>query len=100
MSLQAHTERQATLIVNNVVRACSDITKLNGTGYKFINLASGFIAHYNRYGFIDHYSRYSLRNDIVRNAEMNLWLNFRPGDKNYEYYKSKADIYARIVEAL
>ena len=100
MALAPHTERQATLIVNNVLRACNDITKLNGTGYKYINLCSGFIAHFNRYGFIDHYSRHSLREDILRNAEMNRWLNFRPGDQNYEYYKSKADIYARIVEGL
>ncbi len=100
MALTPYTERQATLIVNNVVRACSDITKLNGTGYKYINLCPGFIAHYNRYGFIDYYERNSLREDILRNAEMNRWLNFRPGDENYEYYMAKADIYRRIVEAL
>jgi len=100
MALVPHTERQATLIVNNVVRACNDITKLNGTGYKYINLCSGFIAHFNRYGFIDHYSRHSLRENILRNEQANMWLNFRPGDKNYEYYKSKADIYRRIVESI
>ena len=100
MSLTAHTERQATLIVNNVVRSCSDITKLNGTGYKFINLASGFIAHYNRYGFIDYYTRNSLKHDVLANAQNNQWFNFRPGDENYEYYQSKARIYNRIVEAL
>ena len=100
MSLTPHTERQATLIVNNVLRACANIEKLNGTGYKFLNLASGFIAHYNRYGFIDYYSRNSLRDDILRNHNANQWLNFRPGDQNYEYYKSKARIYARIVEGL
>lgn len=100
MALTPYTERQATLIVNNVVRACSDITKLNGTGYKYINLCSGFIAHFNRYGFIDHYSRNSLREDILRNAEMNKWRNFRPGDRDYDYYMAKADIYRRIVEAI
>jgi hypothetical protein len=100
MALTPYTERQATLIVNNVVRACSDITKLNGTGYKYINLCSGFIAHFNRYGFIDYYSRNSLREDILRNAEMNKWRNFRPGDRDYDYYMAKADIYRRIVEAI
>jgi hypothetical protein len=100
MALTPYTERQATLIVNNVVRACSDITKLNGTGYKYINLCSGFIAHFNRYGFIDYYSRNSLREDILRNADMNQWRNFRPGDRDYEYYMAKADIYRRIVEAI
>jgi hypothetical protein len=100
MALTPYTERQATLIVNNVVRACSDITKLNGTGYKYINLCSGFIAHFNRYGFIDYYSRNSLREDILRNAEINKWRNFRPGDRDYDYYMAKADIYRRIVEAI
>jgi hypothetical protein len=100
MALVPHTERQATLIVNNVVRACNDITKLNNTGYKYLYLCSGFIAHFNRYGFIDHYSRYSLREDILRNAQMNQWRNFRPGDRDYEYYMAKADIYRRIVEAI
>ena len=100
MSLEAHTERQATLIVNNVLRACANIEKLNSTGYKFLNLASGFIAHYNRYGFIDYYTRNSLKADILANAQNNQWNNFRPGDQNYDYYKSKARIYARIVEGL
>lgn len=100
MSLEAITERQSTLIVSNVLRACSNIEKLNGTGYKFINLASGFIAHYNLNGFIDYYTRNSLKADILANARMNQWNNFRPGDQNYDYYMSKARIYARIVEGL
>ena len=100
MALTPHTERQATLIVNNVLRACADIEKLNNTGYKYLYLCSGFIAHYNRYGFIDHYSRYSLKEDILRNYQMNQWLNFHPGDRDYDYYKSKARIYNRIVEGL
>ena len=100
MSLEAITERQSTLIVSNVLRACSNIEKLNGTGYKFINLASGFIAHYNLNGFIDYYTHNSLKADILANARMNQWNNFRPGDQNYDYYMSKARIYARIVEGL
>ena len=100
MALTPHTERQKTLIVNNVVRACSDITKLNGTGYKYINLCSGFIAHFNRYGFIDYYSRNSLRDAILTNARNNQWRNFRLGDGDYEYYMAKAEIYNRIVEAI
>ena len=101
MALTPYTERQKTLIVNNIVRACKDITKLNAIGYKYINLCSGFIAHYNRYGFIDHYSRYhSLRSDILLNADMNQWRNFRPSDREYEYYMAKAEIYNRILEAI
>lgn len=100
MALTPMTANQAVLIVKNVVRACEDITKLNGTGYKFINLASGFIAHYNLNGFKDYYERNSLKQDILANADMNAWRNFRPGDNDYEYYQQKAAIYNRIVELL
>ena len=98
--LQPITERQKTLIVNNVVAAVKDITKLNSTGYKYLYLCSGFIAHYDRYGFISHYSRGNLLSDILENQRNNKWSNFRPGDRDYDYYKSKADVYAQIVEKL
>lgn len=98
--MDAITEKQKSLIVNNIVKACDDIEKLNGTGYKYIHLANGFIAHYNINGFKGHYSQYDLTRDILSNADSNRWLNFREGDQNYHYYKSKADIYARIVSKL
>jgi hypothetical protein len=79
MSIKPLTERQQTLIVNNVVKATKDISKLNKIGYKFINLASGFIAHYNLYGFIDYYMNHDLEEDILRNKNANMWDNFRPG---------------------
>ena len=98
--MDAITEKKKSLIVNNIVRACDDISKLNGTGYKFIHLANGFIAHYSINGFKGHYSNYDLTRDILRNADSNRWNNFREGDQNYHYYKSKADIYKRIVDKL
>ena len=94
------SERQKTLIVNNVVKACSNIEDLNSTGYKYINLCSGFIAHYDLYGFIANYKEDSLKADILRNTRANEWRNFHPKDENYEYYMSKADVYTRIVEAI
>jgi len=100
MSLTPLTERQKTLIVNNVVKACKDITQLNKTGYNFLYLASGFIAHYNMYGFIDFYSDVSLKNDLIGFAGQNQWKNFHPGERDYEYYMSKKDVYNRILEAI
>ncbi len=98
--IPAITEKQKSLIVNNIVKACDDIEKLNGTGYKYIYLASGFIAHYNIHGFKGYYSSNDLTRDILNNADSNRWNNFREGDQNYHYYKSKADIYKRIVDKL
>ena len=95
--LKPYTERQKTLIVNNIVKACSDIEYLNSTGYKFIYLASGFIAHYNLNGFKAYYSGHSLKRDIERNAKANMWSNFTPSDRDYDYYMSKKDIYQRIL---
>lgn len=91
------TERQKTLIVNNIIKATKDIKKLNKTGYNFIYLASGFIAHYSLFGFIEHYSQYDLKQDIIRNKDFNMWRNFTPQDRDYEYYQSKADVYKRIL---
>ena len=102
--MDAITEKQKTLIVNNIIKACDDINKLNGTGYKFIYLASGFIAHYNLQGFKANYDLvdcgYSLADAILANESANKWLNFREGDRDYLYYKSKADIYQRICNKL
>lgn len=94
------TERQKTLIVNNVVKAVKNIDNLNKTGYNFLYLASGFIAHFDINGFKAHYSEDSLKADILRNQRANKWLNFNPTDRDYGYYKSKADVYNRIVEAI
>ena len=92
------TEKQKTLIVNNLVSACKDINKLNGTGYKFINTASGFIAHYNIDGFKAYYSNEGkLQRTIEENARYNQWKNFREGDDNYEYYMSRRDVYNRVL---
>jgi hypothetical protein len=98
--MQAFTEKQKTLIINNILKATKDITKLNKTGYSFIYLASGFIAHYNLGGFIDYYTDYSLIDDIKRNIDNNQWHNFHEGENNYEYQMSKKDIYNRIANAI
>ena len=98
--LEAITEKQKSLIVNNILKACDDIEKLNGTGYKYLYLASGFIAHYNLNGFKGYYTGSSLSRDILVNEHSNKWNNFREGDKDYLYYKSKADVYSRICNKL
>jgi hypothetical protein len=98
MALTPLTERQKTLIVNNVVKAVKNIDNLNKTGYNFLYLCSGFIAHYNLYGFIAAYSNSGkLKRDLIDNAGQNQWRNFRPGEQNYDYYMSKADVYNRIL---
>jgi hypothetical protein len=97
MSLIPLTERQKVLIVNNVVNAVKNIDSLNKTGYNFLYLASGFIAHYNLHGFIDFYRHISLKNDLIGFANSNQWKNFRPGERDYEYYMAKADVYDRIL---
>lgn len=95
------TPRQQTLIVNNIVAACGDIEKLNKTGYRFINQACGFIAHYDLYGFRAAYSEPgSLARAIRANAHINDWSNFRPGERDYDYYMAKRDIYRAIMDQL
>jgi hypothetical protein len=91
------TARQQALIAKNLIAACKDINKLNGTGYKFINTASGFIAHYNLEGFKDYYSDQSLQDDIEANARFNQWGNFNKHDENYEYYMSRKNVYNMVL---
>jgi hypothetical protein len=98
--MEALTLKEQDLIVKNVVKACSDISKLNGRGYKYLYLCSGFIAHYNIHGFKSHYEDHSLIRDILNNKEWNRYANFSEGDKNYHYYKSKAEVYKKIVDKL
>lgn len=97
LTLTPLTERQKVLIVNNVVKAVNNINSLNRISYDFIKLASGFIAHYDIYGFIDFYNHVSLKNDLIGFANSNQWKNFRPGERDYEYYMAKADVYNRIL---
>lgn len=94
------TPIQQKRIVNNVVLACSDISKLNKQGYNFLYLCSGFIAHYNLQGFIAHYEDYSLEQDLADNARMNQWHNFTPNDRDYEYMMQKRETYNMILGAL
>jgi len=94
------TQRQQDLIVSNVLKAVKDIEALNKTGYNFLYLASGFIAHYSINGFKGHYTTYSLEKDILDNARSNMWLNFGPGDRDYAYYKSKAEVYQRVIAGI
>lgn len=94
------TQRQKQLIAKNVLAACKDINKLNKTGYDFLYLASGFIAHYNLQGFIAHYSEHDLQADIERNARQNQWHNFRQGERDADYYHAKRDAYNMILGGL
>ena len=94
------TQRQQDMIVKNVLKACDDIYALSRTGYRYLYLCSGFIAHYNHHGFMAYYDSHNLEQNILDNARQNMWLNFHPGDDEYEYYKSKAEVYKRILAGI
>ena len=88
-------------IARNVAKACKEVDSLSKTAYNYLYLCSGFIAHYDYWGFVHHYKYAAdLREDILANKNQNQWRNFRPGDNDYEYYKSKADLYNRIIDEI
>ena len=96
-----YTQRQKELIVKNILMAIEDIEMLNNTGYKFIYLCSGFIAHTSLSGFKQVYSnKHDLAHDIIMNGRYNQYNNFQPNDKDYAYYMSKKDIYNAILKEL
>jgi len=96
-----YTQRQKELIVKNILMATEDIEMLNNTGYKFIYLCSGFIAHTSLSGFKQVYSnKHDLAHDIIMNGRYNQYNNFQPNDKDYAYHMSKKDIYNAILKEL
>ena len=99
--LELYSDKEKEFIINNTIQSCKDINKLRQATYRYLNLSSGFIAHYSRYGFIDFYSeKDSLKNDILKFQNENQWSNFRIGGKDYEYYHQKAEMYNEICKRL
>lgn len=99
--MQLKSERQITLIVNSFKRVfkSKNIENLTKQAYNFIYLSYGFIAHYNLYGFREYYEDTDfLKQTILANKSMNQWNNFRPGERDYEYYMQKKLIYNKICE--
>ncbi len=100
MPLTLRTNRQADLIVSSLrkVFQTDDVQHLTKSAYNFLYQCSGFIAHYNLYGFRDEYANVNdLKRAIARNYGANQWRNFQPGQRDYEYYMEKRDIYNRIA---
>jgi hypothetical protein len=97
--LKPLTKQKQALIVNSVKRCfeTNSIDYLTKTAYNYLYLCSGFIAHYNWHGFMGHYENVmDLAMNIIRNKDMNMWSNFRPGDEHYEYYMSKKAVYEKL----
>jgi hypothetical protein len=93
------TLRKTDLIVSSIrkVFQTGDINHLSSSAYKFLNLSSGFIAHYNLYGFRDAYDNVNdLKAQLAQSYAANQWSNFRPGERDYHYMMQKKEIYNRI----
>jgi hypothetical protein len=100
--LEPMSKPEENRIIRNLAIAClEDINKLDKNGYNWIMTEGGFIAHYNRGGFIAHYGEGSMLGfDITSNKNSNTYCNRIKGDSDYEYYKQKTDMYARLCEIL
>lgn len=92
-----------SMIVANIRRVVKEQNGnlLSQQAYRFINLCSGFIAHYNLFGFRAVYEDgVSLGEALLKVKHQNQWNNFRPGEKDYAYYMSKRDVFNRICKML
>jgi hypothetical protein len=104
--MESLTSKEQELIIKNVLAACKDINKLNKRGYNFLYLASGFIGHYNLAGFKAFYSDdglpfdNDLKTDILANKRFNQWDNFKPDNRDYDYYMTKKHVYNVICASL
>ena len=106
MSLQPITQKQSTLIAKNIAKVIqnNDMNLLSKSSYNYISICSCFIAHYDLQGFKDHYSSdasvLDFYNDIMDSQSISGRTNYRVGEKDYGYYKSKADTYLLICKEL
>jgi hypothetical protein len=88
-------------IIRDCAKAARNIDGLTDKACRFLNLSSGFIAHYNKFGFMDYYREPgSLKKDIPARQNHNQRENFRPGERGYEYYMQKKNIYNAICGCL
>lgn len=93
------TPRQVELVVSSVrkVFATGDIDNLTKQAYNVLYLCSGFIAHTDIHGFRATYENVNdLKANLARSYGANQWRNFHVGDRDYDYYMEKRDIYNRI----
>ena len=95
-------------IKTNIAKVISkgDINLLNQDTYKFINILSGFIAHYDIDGFKDYYSNFNtflddLRNsfDILNPQRYNYDQFFSKSDQK-EYYNQKCEVIQFIADII
>lgn len=96
-------DRQQSMIVNNVRKVIKEknINLLSKQAYNYLCLCSGFIAHHDFFGFKDYYYNVDdLVHDLVWNYNANMWNNFRPNEKDYEYMMAKKAVYQNICKGL
>ena len=101
--MELKTKLQVKRIVNSFSKVfkTGEIDNLNKQAYDFINLSSGFIAHYNLFGFRDYYSNVELlKHEILGHRPYNQWRNFYPADIDYDYYMQKREIYNQICDLI
>ena len=87
-------------VISNIelVLKTEDITKLNKPTYNFINLMSGFIAHYDLYGFQNYYSDVSKLSEELLDSVNSYTPEYDYEVTNYgeAYAKSQQEIYQAI----
>jgi hypothetical protein len=101
--MELKTKLQVKRIVNSFSKVfkTGEIVNLNKQAYDFINLSSGFIAHYNLFGFRGYYSNVELfKREILDHRPYNQWRNFGPADRDYDYYMQKREIYNQICDLI
>jgi len=89
----------------NVLAAFKDIEKLNKSGYNFLYLLCGFIAHYNYYGFIQYYRDHSLKQDFLDSSDVKRSRRFISDPfftehEQSEYYRNRYEIIELIKAGL
>jgi hypothetical protein len=101
MALIPCSPEEEQKVIRDCVKAARDIKSMTDRAYKYLYLAGGFIAHFNKLGFMEHYEEPgSLKKAIFEYQRENQYNNFGPKDDGYDYYMQKKKIYNTICACL
>ena len=99
--LQQLSPEKAHRVIDNILMACKDITRLSPEAFRWLYLKAGFISHFDLEGFIENFQNSrNLHDNILAYQTQNTRCTRSIKDKDYPYYLQQSEMYRQIVENL
>jgi hypothetical protein len=96
-----YTPEKASRIIENMLKACRDMTQLFLEGYNWIRRMKGFYAHFDLEGFIEEYQTcQNFRDCILAYQIHNTCLSCSENNPEYPYHLQQCEMYQKVVDTL